>query len=455
MSSPAAPSNTRLLSGWGNYPKLPCQTFRPEEWHSLLPLLQTPNRPFIARGSGLSYGDAALLKEGVLLTERLNRFIAFDSHSGIITAEAGVTLAEILEIIIPKGWFLPVLPGTKFVSLGGCIASNVHGKNHYRMGCFASHVTEIVLLLADGTTTRCSPSVNTDLFWLTSGGMGMTGIIKQATLQLRPIHSNRLEVTRIKVDSIREIVALFRDTAPKADYNVAWIDHFADADTLGRGYFEFANHVQTQDGSLSAASLGLRKPKISVPCFAPKWLLNRYTMALYNHYQFSHLDKIPQTQEMSFQEFFHPLDNIVHWNKLYGKDGFLQYQCILPESSLLEKQIHQLLSMIHQHQEFSFLAVLKYHGESDRSLLPFCMPGISIALDFPNRPSVHKLLDTLDEYVIGWRGRTYLAKDARMKPYHFRRMYASFLLPWQQAIEMADPTQRFLSEMAKRLGWKN
>ncbi len=448
------PQKLDITSGWGNYPREVCTLYRPEKRKEIPFLLGGDLNNYIPRGAGKSYGDAAQSIHGTIIMERLNRFISFDQEQGIIRAESGVTLSDIIEVAAPKGWFLPVIPGTKFVTLGGAFASNVHGKNHFALGEFAKHVIEISLRLPNNEIIRCSRYDNSDIFWATAGGMGLTGIIEEVTLKLIVIETTYLKAERIRVGSIEAMIELFRDKSKSSEYMVGWIDHFKKEDKLGSGIFESATHANPQeipnwkDGGLTnyknSKSLG------SVPFFAPGFLLNRRVMAFYNYLRFRGTSYEGKKIYTSFDSFFHPLDRIGNWNRLYGHSGLLQYQCLIPETPKATHHIKSILKSIQGSGEFSYLAVIKYHGARE-GILSFSDNGFSLALDFPVKQSVLKLLDNIDQKLCDIGGKVYLAKDARLKPEYFIRMYASHLPKWRQIVKEIDPSGKMQSSLSKRL----
>lgn len=439
------------LSGWGQYPAAACVSFRPEKRRDMLAALQHP-APVVARGLGRSYGDASLQPEGIILTERLDHFIEFDTELGTLRAQAGVSFRAILETIVPRGWILPVIPGTQFVSLGGAVACNVHGKNHFREGELGEHVQQIRLLLADGQSVECSPQENADLFHATIGGMGMTGIIEEVSLQLKPITSASLKALTHTVDNLEEMIEAFEQHKSSADYMVGWIDHMARGDSLGRGVFESAMHIGVNEGGLKPQQYRAGKNRFNVPFHLPPFVLNRYTMALYNRWRFRRYAVGRKEEIVSIDAFFHPLDAIGNWNRLYGKRGFFQYQCLLPDSPHTLPHLRALLTMLHKKNLFSFLAVLKYHREG-KGLLTFSKQGYSLALDFPNTARVRTLIAELDTFVAECGGRVYLAKDALLAPDLFYKMYPA-AEEWRHVIHEFDGQARFQSLMSKRLQWK-
>lgn len=435
-----------ILAGWGNFPKQSCAVFRPEKQREIPSIINEHSSSTIARGAGKAYGDAALNWEGVISFERLNRITAFDVNSGIISAQAGVTLKEIIDVVVPKGWFVPVLPGTKYVTLGGAFAANVHGKNAYRMGEFAKHVLAIKLRTPHQQMT-CSQEVEPNVFWATAGGMGMTGVIEEVTLQLIPINSGSLQKETFRTPNIAMMLNAFRERAKTADYMVGWIDHFATGSKFGQGVFESANH---QDAINGTALRNVKPTSEQKPFPGGSFMLNSLSMRFYNARRFGKYTDSPKYEKSSFEEFFHPLDKYSDWNKLYGPKGFLQYQFILPESDTVASQIQHILQLIQNAKHFSYLAVIKYHA-AQQGIMSFSTKGFSVALDFANTKKVHALLEQIDEEVIKFGGRIYLAKDARMNAETFYKMYATYLPEWRQILQMVDPERKINSAMARRL----
>jgi FAD/FMN-containing dehydrogenase len=446
-------SKTERLSGWGRASLAACRSFRPEKRRELVALAAQADNALIARGLGRAYGDAALQPQGVVRMERLNHCIAFDAAQGIVRAQPGVTFAELMTLFIPRGFLPPIIPGTRHATLGGAFACNVHGKNHFRMGDFAEHVLSIRLLLPSGEAVECSPENNSELFWATAGGMGMTGIIEEITLRLMPIASASLQAMTCRVANIEQMVGAFEHYRATNDYLVGWIDHMATGDAIGRGVFEAASHAPAIDGATPLGDYSAPPARLSIPFFTPGFLLNHYAMALYNRRRFAKAPEMPEPSFVDFSGFFHPLDRIGGWNRLYGKRGFLQYQCLIPETPTIAAQLREFLTMIQQHGLFSCLAVIKYH-RNGRGYLTFPIQGYSIALDFPNSPAARQLLPVLDEWVAAKGGRVYLAKDALLSAALFRRMYGNAGEQWMQMIQTLDPKARFTSLMSERLQWK-
>lgn len=453
----AIPKRTETLSGWGHVPVAECVTMRPERQRELDAIVAPPvneeaaeRESLIARGLGRSYGDASLNPVGVVRMERIDHILSFDAISGILTAEAGVTLADILRIAVPQGWILPIIPGTKHISIGGAFACNVHGKNACVEGEFARHTLTVTIRLADGLRVTCSAHDHSDLFWATAGGMGLTGIIEDITIQLKRIDSASLKAESRTVFHLDEMLDCFEESRASAEYMIGWIDHTAKDDQLGKGVFEKARHIGERDGGKPLASFGMKPPRINVPFTLPRFVLNKQTMAIYNKLRFFRYRREWRKEIKSFAEFFHPLDGIGNWHRLYGRRGFFQYQCLIPDNAEVRERLHDILQLIHERGCFSYLAVLKYHGDH-QGLLSFGKRGYSLALDFPNTRRVRELITELNEYVASIGGRVYLAKDALLTAGQFSLMYADKLTEWQKAVAKADPERRFSSLMAERL----
>jgi FAD/FMN-containing dehydrogenase len=427
-----------------------CELERPERYADLRPDAVS----LIARGQGRSYGDAALNENGrVLLTERVNRLLDLDANSGILRAEAGVTLAEILDVIVPKGWFLSVTPGTKFVSLGGCVAADVHGKNHHHEGSFGDHVLAIELILADGSHVACSPAKDPELFWATVGGMGLTGIIGEVTFKLNPISSAYMMVRHHAADDLPQLFQYLENPAMDDRYTVAWIDSLATGKNLGRGIAMCGHHAAVQDLPVDSGDALASKPerRRPVPFDFLAWALNPMSIGAFNAIYYRREGSKHQPFLTSYDPYFYPLDAIGQWNRLYGKRGFVQYQCVIPERSAFDG-IKALLQELSGSRRPSFLAVLKRFGPQGRGMLSFPMAGYTLALDLPIRDDgLFALLDKLDEIVLQHGGRVYLAKDARLSAGSFRAMYPRYD-EWLKIKNAVDPQNRFSSSLSRRLG---
>lgn len=403
--------NTRVsmpVSSWG-------RLYSPT--HSVEPLLDRArvahavhaSAPGLAYGNGRSYGDVCLNPGGTLWTMRgLDRFIEFDSASGRLECEAGILLADIIKIVLPQGWFLPVTPGTQFVTVGGAIANDVHGKNHHRFGTFGRHVSRFELVRTDGTVLQCTPDENADWYGATIGGLGLTGIITRAELQLRPVPGPWLEVEYLPFGSIDEFFALADDSEEGFEYTVAWVDCAASGPRLGRGIFMRGNHVPGDD---PVAPSAVRRMWFTPP-FS---LVNRLSLRIFNEFYYSTHRLRAGRHRVPYLPYFYPLDHVLEWNRIYGQKGFFQYQSVVPRIASRDAT-HEMLATIARSGTGSFLAVLKTFGNvASPGWLSFPMPGTTLALDFPNRgTSTEALFTSLDAIVRAAGGRLYPAKDARM-----------------------------------------
>ena len=441
------PTLTAAISGWGRYPLQSCELERPERYADLRPAATS----LIVRGQGRSYGDAALNENGrVLLTERVNRLLEFDAERGMLRAEAGVTLAEILAVIVPAGWFLPVTPGTKFVSLGGCVAADVHGKNHHHDGSFGDHVLDIELVLADGSRLTCSPAEKPELFWATVGGMGLTGIIGEVALQLIPISSAFMQVRHHAAGNLEQLFRLMQDASIDDRYTVAWIDSMASGAHLGRGIAMCGHHAAKEELPVDFQSTGKPQRSRTIPFDFPAWMLNPLSIRTFNALYYRQEGGKREPFLSGYDPYFYPLDAIEKWNRMYGKRGFVQYQCVIPEATAFDG-ISRLLQELANSRRPSFLAVLKRLGSRGSGLLSFPLAGYTLALDLPIRDEgLFVLLNKLDDIVLQHGGRVYLAKDARLSAESFRAMYPHYV-EWLKIKNAVDPENRFNSSLSRRL----
>lgn len=418
------------FQSWGNYPRLKAEVVR-LNWTTELPQAIQGTKAILPVGLGRSYGDSCLLDRGTLIDTRgINRFLDFNASSGLLRCEAGVSLAEILMFAVPRGWFLPVTPGTKYVTIGGAIANDIHGKNHHVAGTFGCHVQRFELLRSDGSRLTCSPTENSQLYAATIGGLGLTGLITWAEIQLRPIVSRKIDYVGIKFHGLDEFLALSRESE-NIEYTVAWIDCVSQGRNFARGIFMQGKHVQTP-AKLTASP----EPRLVVPFDFPSVALNRYSVAAFNSLYYNRQLSRTKTALMDYEPFFYPLDSILHWNRIYGSTGLLQFQCVLPMSGDTIA-ITELLRAITSSGLASFLAVIKVFGNlPSPGMLSFPCPGITFALDFPIRGELSfKLMDRLADITLGAGGRMYPAKDARMKPHQFQTFYPQ----WKQFSEFIDP----------------
>ncbi|HEX2532823.1 MAG TPA: FAD-binding oxidoreductase [Chitinophagaceae bacterium] len=410
----------KQVANWGNYPVVETE----EKSFSFLEqvsstLAQTDG--LIARGAGRCYGDASLARHTVS-TLKYDKILSFDTEKGYFECQSGLTLDAILEVIVPKGWFLPVTPGTKFITVGGAVASDVHGKNHHVDGSFSAHVLEMDVLLADGRVETCSQDRHPDLFWATCGGMGLTGIITRVKFDLKKIETSYIKQKQVKAENLEEVLRLF-EQYKDATNSMAWIDCLKKGKNFGRSILMVGEHARLEDLSEKQrkAPLALpKKRKITFPFNLPSFVLNTFTVKAFNWLYYGKNFKKEINNVVSYEPFFYPLDSILHWNRGYGKKGFVQYQFVLPLES--KQGLIEILNRISDAGMGSFLAVLKVFGKQD-DLISFPTEGYTLALDFPVRKGLFAFLDELDEIVLRYNGRLYLTKDARMKPEIFWRSY--------------------------------
>ncbi len=431
------------LHSWGRYPSTNSQLYKPRSQAELIDRLGTiAGSGLIARGMGRSYGDSALAKE-VLLTERHDLYYSFDDSSGHLRCAAGVTLDAILHTFLPKGWFLPVVPGTRFVSVGGAIASDIHGKNHHLDGSFCDHVVSLSLLLPSGEVKECSATNNSALFHASCAGMGLTGIILAATLSLRKINSSAIAQRTLRAVNLEQVFAQF-EQYHDATYSVAWLDCLAQGAKLGRSLLFLGEHAD--DSQFKKQGEGA----LTVPFSSPSFLLNRYSIGLFNSAYYNKPVDTEVTQYIQAYKYFFPLDSILHWNRLYGRRGFVQYQCVIPDACALEG-MRKILNTVSAAGKGSFLSVLKKLGPQNNNLLSFPMQGYTLAMDFKVEPRIFALLDELDHIVADHGGRLYLAKDARMSQTMFKRFYPRWEEMKELRVDIGADTQ-FNSLQSQRLG---
>ncbi|MEM3846301.1 MAG: FAD-binding oxidoreductase, partial [Candidatus Parvarchaeota archaeon] len=367
-----------LVTNWGKYPTINANLIEFDSEVSAKDYLADKDE-IITRGLGRCYGDSSLSKN-ILSSLRYNHFLTFDQNLGIIRCEAGASLADILESFVKRGWFLPVTPGTKFITVGGAIASDVHGKNHHKEKSFGFHVLSFKLLLADGSVVECSKDQNSDLFYATIGGMGLTGIILEAAFKLKRIESAYIRQETLKAYNLDEIMEYFEQSQDYT-YSVAWIDCLAKNEHIGRSILMRGEHALEFELPQNTPLLLKEKRKLNIPIDLPSFLLNPISVKAFNELYFSKAPKYLSKSIVDYDTFFYPLDSIHNWNRIYGKRGFTQYQFVLPKESSQEG-LKAILKKIAQSNQGSFLAVLKLFGKQE-SLISFPMEGYTLALDFP------------------------------------------------------------------------
>ena len=442
------------IAGWGNYPVADCQVYRPERTQQVRELVRSaPHRDLIARGLGRSYGDASLNQgQGVILSHLLDRMLAFDPETGILHCESALSLADVIEHFLPRGFFFPVTPGTKFISIGGAIAADVHGKNHHSSGSMSAFILDFSIMLASGKVVLCSREENSELFWATVGGMGLTGVILDARIQLQRVETAYMNVQHERVADLDHCLERFLENDDDFAYAVAWIDCLSAGRSLGRSVLMRANHASISDlpGKLRASPYSVpSKARPGVPFTLPGITLNSLSMRAFNSvFYAAHRDS---RSLVDCDSYFYPLDRVDHWNRVYGRRGVLQYQLALPPERSRTALI-QILETLTAARRGSFLAVLKSFGPGSEGLLSFPMPGYTLALDLPNTgPDLVRELNALDRIVLHNGGRIYLAKDACLEPEIFEEMYPG-LARFREIKHSVDPGGRFSSGLARRLG---
>ncbi len=386
-------------------------------------IIENKDCTMLAHGLGRSYGDVCLNDQGVLLSAKsLSKFISFDRLSGVLHCEAGVSISEILKVCLPAGWFPPVTAGTKFITLGGAIANDIHGKNHHIAGTFGRHVLSFELMRSNGEMITCSPTQNHELFNATIGGLGLTGFITRVTLQLKKVTTDRIEVETIKVKNLDDFFAKSEGSDNDFEYTVAWIDCLATGSSLGRGLLMRGKHVESANKN-SLQILSNKSLNISVPIDMPDFLLNGTNMRLFNAAYFNRMRGDEKKTLSKIDPFFYPLDAIKQWNRLYGKRGFFQFQFVVPKSSA--DTIGHILEQTSSQGMGSFLVVLKEFGDVESpGLLSFPMPGYTMTLDFANQGDVTtNFIRSLEDIVLKVGGRIYPAKDALMSKEAFIQGY--------------------------------
>jgi len=443
-----------ILSGWGRTSPSASSVIPVDVEVSAVDAVRTVGgRGVLARGLGRSYGDSAQNAGGdVLAMDRFDRVLSFDSSTGVVEVEAGVSIDALITRLLPSGWFVPVTPGTRSVTVGGAIAADIHGKNHHVEGSFGSHVLSLDLLLADGSIRTLDPAGSPAEFWATVGGMGLTGVILRARVSMKPVPSAYIRVDTQRASDLDDLMARLVALEGRHPYSVAWIDCLSKGARLGRGVITAGTFAEV-DALLPSqviAPLGYSPAQpVSTPRMIPSGLLNRWSVAAFNQawYRKAPASRTDEIQSMS--TFFHPLDGVSGWNRLYGRLGFVQYQFVVPESGA--DVVRLAVERLSEIGAASFLAVLKRFGAGDAAPLSFPMAGWTLAMDIPTGvEGLGVVLDNLDEAVADAGGRVYLAKDARLRPELVPQMYPR-LDEWRSVRDRLDPKRTFRSDQARRL----
>lgn len=437
------------LTGWGRSSAAASRVSRPERQPEVqAALAETGPEGVIAHGAGRAYGDAALNSGGrAILTTRLDRILSFEPTTGEVVAEPGVSFRDLVDVFVPRGFMPPTSPGTAFATVGGAVATDVHGKNHDRHGSFGDHVQWFDLLTADGQTRRVSADNDPELFAATIGGMGLTGIIRAVCFRLLPQATPQVRVRERRIRNLDDFLAAFAQVRDTSTFSVGWIDALAKGSTTGRGILETAEFAPADAG----APRGGDRTR-AVPVDLPGFVLNPHAIRAFNEVYYRRVPESGRERIVPFAKFLYPLDAIHHWNRIYGKRGFYQFQCVLPDGEA-RAGLATLLSEIAREGSGSFLAVLKTLGREGRGYLSFPMRGYTLALDFPRRSGTEELISRLESIVLSHGGRIYLAKDALLSADSLRAMYPKVPM-LEQVLARVDPKGLITSDMARRLALK-
>ncbi|MFI8203140.1 FAD-binding protein [Streptomyces sp. NPDC085937] len=446
------PADTVSVTGWGRTAPSAARLIRPRTFEeAALAVRGCGARGGIARGLGRAYGDAAQNAGGeVFDMTGLDRIHTIDADGGTVLCDAGVSLHRLMEVLLPLGWFVPVTPGTRYVTVGGAIGADIHGKNHHVSGSFSRHVESFELLTADGRVRTVVPG--TPLFEATAGGMGLTGVILTATVRLQPVETSWMSVDTERASDLDDLMARLADTDHRYRYSVAWIDLLARGKATGRAVLTRGDHAPLDALPRSARHepLSFRTSRLpAAPSFVPEGLLSRTTVGLFNELWFRKAPRARTGELQRIPAFFHPLDGVPHWNRIYGRGGFVQYQFVVGHGR--EDTLRRIVRRISERRCPSFLAVLKRFGDADPGWLSFPVPGWTLALDIPaSLPGLGGFLDELDEEVAGADGRVYLAKDSRLRPELLAAMYPR-LDDFRSVRAELDPRGVFTSDLSRRL----
>lgn len=454
MSSESGSSDLRLLTGWGRTAPTAARVARPRTAGEVAALLASPPpRGLIARGLGRSYGDAAQDAGGLVLDcTALAPSLRIDPSAGTVTCSAGLSLDRLMRDLLPLGWFVPVTPGTRHITVGGAVAADVHGKNHHADGSFGNALLSLTLVLPGGSVVTVSPDDDPELFWATVGGIGLTGVVTEATFRCIPVETSRMLVDTQRTANLDETFAVMTETDAQYRYTVAWIDLIAQGSAMGRSVLTRGDHapVSALRGRAARDPLAFDpRVRLTAPPWAPSGLLNRFTVQAFNEMWFRKAPASRTGEVQGLAAFFHPLDGVAGWNRLYGSRGFVQYQFVVPFGA--EDTLRGIVSELSSARVASFLAVIKRFGPGNSGLLSFPVPGWTLALDIPNGDRrLAAMLRSFDAAVAAAGGRVYLAKDATLDPAALERMYPR-LEEFRKVRARVDPDGVLRSDLARRL----
>jgi len=447
------PGRRALLAGWGGTPLSGATVITPATPNEMDgALVASGPRGVIARGLGRSYGDAAQNAGGRVVDTTGMSGLEIDAATGTVTATAGTSLDHLMRVLVPRGWFVPVTPGTRYVTVGGAVAADIHGKNHHQVGSWCDAVTSLRMALPDGTTRTVGPDQEPELFWATAGGMGLTGLVTEATFQCPPIETSQMVVDTERTADLDGVLAAMVERDHLYDYSVAWIDLMATGRSLGRsvltrGRFATMADLNPGHGDPLAYDPHVR---LAAPPWVPSGLLNRLTVRAFNELWFRRAPRLRQGELQDIAAFFHPLDLVAGWNRIYGRQGFVQWQFVVPDEA--HQALRDIIGRLTKARCTSFLAVLKRFGDANEGPLSFPMRGWTLALDIPaGLPDLGPLLDSLDAMVAAAGGRVYLAKDSRLSAHMLPVMYPR-LDEWLEVRHRVDPNGLLTSDLSRRLG---
>ena len=430
-----------IIANWGLYPSVECDSFTPIDYEEVKKLIND-NQQVIARGNGRCYGDASISNK-IISSLALNKIIDFNEFTGIISCQSGVLLSTILEYVVPKGYFLPVTPGTKFITVGGALASDIHGKNHHVDGVFSDHVLEIKIINETGDIITAKPEE--ELFNQTAGGMGLSGFILEVQFKLKKIETSFIKQTAIRAKNLNEIFSFF-EKYNNYTYSVAWIDCFARGKDIGRSVLLLGEHAKFSEVINNKDPLIVhKKPFLNIPFFFPSWILNPLSIKIFNKLFYYKPSSKIDNLITHYDPYFYPLDKINNWNRIYGQNGFIQYQFVIPKENSYDA-VRKILEILSNNNLGSFLAVLKLFGKShENRFLEFPIEGYTLALDIKISKNLLNILDQLDEIVTSYGGKIYLTKDARMSKMNYDLQYPNQL----------PKSKKFVSHQSVRLSHSN